>query len=354
MSTLIDITAERQTAITLAYLAYAGETLKQPLPGDHSIDQSIEKIINYTLPKLSVLQNAQQQANWRVVWGPVSYTFKHTKLQDNMMYVVQCISNPAEYAVAIRGTNGTAIWDWVEEDFRVLEKKRWPLPTGKTVLGTPKISKATDIGLDALLYKMTPAAGIPGAGLSLQQFLSTITNDAVNVTFTGHSLAGALCEAAGLWFKQSQSIPEHWDPQGNATVKVVSFAGATAGDSDFARYFNQTMGTACERIHNMNDVVPHGWEKSTLKQLPNLYSSQGIELSEQLKIALDIVTALVHDYQQVNTPVGFTWPLDPQQTTYMGQAGVQHRDSYIGALQVENPSTIFSQYPGNHKAAQSA
>lgn len=348
MSNLINITTARQTAVTLAYLAYAGETLKKPLPGDQSIDESIAKMINYTIPKLSVLQDTQQQANWRIVWGPVSYTFELTKLQDNMMYVAQSISKPSEYVVAIRGTNGTAIWDWIEEDFRVLEKEKWKLPAGKSAQGTPEISKATDIGLDALLNKMIPASCMPGAGLSLEDFLSSITDKAVDITFTGHSLAGALCEAAGLWFRQTQSLPNHWDPQDNATVKVVSFAGATAGDSDFANYFNQELGQNCQRIHNTNDVVPHGWKKETLKQLPELYSSIGIKMDFKLKIVLDIVIALVRDYQQVQTSSAFTWPLDPKQKSYIDQAGVQHRDSYISALKVENPNKIFNQYPGNN------
>ncbi|WP_157534071.1 hypothetical protein [Moritella sp. JT01] len=50
MSNLIDITTARQTVVTLAYLAYAGETLEKPLPGDQSIDESIAKMINYTIP----------------------------------------------------------------------------------------------------------------------------------------------------------------------------------------------------------------------------------------------------------------------------------------------------------------
>jgi len=349
MHKTIQITHARQTAVTLAYLAYAGEKLKKPLPGDQSIDESIAKIINYTIPKLSALQNTQQQADWRVVWGPVSYTFEFTKLQDNMLYVVQSISKPSEYIVAIRGTNGTAIWDWIEEDFRVLEKEKWKLPAGNTAQGTPKISKATDIGLDALLNKMTPASDMPGAGLSLDKFLSSIADQAVDVTFTGHSLAGALCEALGLWFRQSQSVPSGWDPQGKATVKVISFAGATAGNSDFANYFNQELGEHCQRLHNMNDVVPHGWGKHTLKQLPDLYSSIGIYMGEKLTLVLDIITALVHDYQQVQTPSAFTWPLDPKQKSYMGQAAVQHRDSYISALEVENPSKVFDTYPGSKK-----
>ncbi|MGK0247580.1 MAG: hypothetical protein ACI910_000303 [Oleispira sp.] len=348
MNNLIDITTARQTAVTLAYLAYAGETLEKPLPGDQSIDESIAKMINYTIPKLSVLQDAQQQANWRIVWGPVSYTFELTQLQDNMMYVAQSISKPSEYVVAIRGTNGTAIWDWIEEDFRVLEKEKWKLPAGKKAQGTPKISKATDIGLDALLNKMIPASGMPGAGLSLGDFLSSITDKAVEITFTGHSLAGAISEAAGLWFRQTQSLPDHWDPQGNANVKVVSFAGATTGDSDFTYYFNQELGENCQRIHNTHDVVPHGWEKETLKQLPELYSSIGIKMDFKQKIVLDIVIALVSDYRQVQTPSAFTWPLDPKQKSYIDQAGVQHRDSYISALKVENPSKVFHKYPGNN------
>ncbi|MEM7016804.1 MAG: hypothetical protein AAF512_05615 [Pseudomonadota bacterium] len=339
-----EITKERKIAVTLAYVAYAGETLTQPLSGDKSVTHSILHIIEHTLPELQALQK-DGVLDWRIVWGPAIYTLDLAVYQDNMMYVAQSISDPSQYFIVIRGTNGVSILDWAEEDFAILRKVGWVIPEGQTADGKPEISEATHTGLQALLSEMVPDDGLPGAGRDISSFLRSITQTKpASITFTGHSLAGALCEALGLWFKQFQGVENDWNPQQNAAIKIISFAGATPGNTAFANYFNAVINGQCQRIHNTNDMVPHAWEQASMEQAPDLYASIGIKFNPVLKTLVDLASKKIDNYKQVNTSVPFTWPLQPEQDTYAKQALYQHVDSYIGVLEVENPRPLLDDY----------
>ena len=145
-------TLEQQQNLSMAYLAYSGEKLISKL--DPAVAQvEILKIINDTLPKIPEIK-LSGALDWRVVWGPSVYTFDLAILQDNMMFVAQQISNPSNYIVSVRGTNGTAMLDWIEEDFEVWKKVPWQVPSSVGFPGNPHISRGTDNGIDALLNKM--------------------------------------------------------------------------------------------------------------------------------------------------------------------------------------------------------
>lgn len=324
-------TKSQRINLSFAYLAYSGEQIE----GKTSLEEKeILALINKTMPKISVLCNESQQTDWDIVWGPAVYTFPLTFLQDNMMFVVKQRSQPDNYVVAIRGTNGMSIWNWLEEDFRVLQKVDWPVPANKPIKGTPKISEATHIGIEALLEKMIPKANMPGDNQSIKTFLSSVVQAGpAKINFTGHSLAGALAPTLALWFKQYQSIADNWDPSGNAHITTTPFAGATAGNSDFSEYFNAQLGSVCDRIHNTLDIVPHAWEQDTLKTMANLYTDAGIHMSVAEKVLLDVILLTVHDYKQVNNSLKFSWDIQPEWggkslKTYLKQAGVQHIASY--------------------------
>ena len=305
-------TKSQRINLSFAYLAYLGEQIK----GKSSLEEKeILALINETVPKISVLCNDSQQTDWDIVWGPAVYTFLSSLafLQDNMMFVAKQKSQPDNYVVAIRGTNGMSILNWVEEDLRVLRKVDWPVPANKTIKGTPKISEATHIAIEALLGKMIPKANMPGDNQSITTFLSSVVQAGpVKINFTGHSLAGALAPTLALWFKQYQSIADNWDPSGNAYITTTSFAGATAGNSDFSEYFNAQLGSVCDRIHNTLDIVPHAWEQDTLKTMPNLYTDAGIHMSVAEKVLLDVILLTVHDYKQVNNSLKFSWDIQPE------------------------------------------
>ncbi len=334
-------TQEQKNAVSMAYLTYSGEKIIAKFDVKE-VEEKIFGIINETMPKISQICK-DGVPDWKVVWGPTVYTFDLAILQDNMMFVAQQISQPENYIVAVRGTNGLAMMDWVEEDFRVWQKVDWKIPSGVPHVGTPKISKATEDGIDALLNKMTPQSEkLPGYKIDISTFLKNIAADKkVNITFTGHSLGGALAPTLALWFKQSQKIGSNWDPGNNAAVSTIPFAGATAGDGDFKNFFNGQFGSNCQRIHNTHDIVPHAWQTSDLAELPHLYSSAGIDMPESLKVVLEIVKLTVRGYEQVEVSFPFDFPIDKSKDSYMAQAGYQHVYSYPHYLGVPELNSVI-------------
>lgn len=335
----------QQVSLSFAYLAYSGERLTSfcdpKTDPNNPVPKQILQIMNDTMPNIHSLLNPHGNVDWQIVWGPAIYTFPHAILQDNMMYVAQQISSPSNYVVAVRGTNGLAFWDWVEEDLEVLRKVPWNAPKGVVVQGTPMISKATQDGLDVLLNSLIPGPGMPASGQNITTFLSgLVASGKVNLLFTGHSLGGALSPTLALWFKQSQNLPSYWDPNVNASISAVPFAGPTAGNQDFATFFNAQLGAVCDRIYNTLDVVPLVWETDTMKQLPSLYlPSIRMPLAE--KLLVEFLEKIARGYVQPNTGNRIPWDIQPEQKGYIAQAGVQHLHSYPNLLGVPELLTVI-------------
>jgi len=332
-------TLRQQVSVSFAYLAYSGELLT----GDPTtVPLQIFEIMRETMPQIPPLLN-NGSLDWKIVWGPAIFTFPFPAiLQDNMMYVAQQISQPQNYVIGVRGTNAKAFFDWVEEDLEVWSKVPWSVPSGVPVQGSPMISKATQDGINALLNDLIPVVGLPGVNTNITEFLCQVAaSDKVNLLFTGHSLGGALSPTLALWFKQSQNLAGDWDPQGNASISTVPFAGPTAGDQDFVNFFNQQLGDACDRIYNTLDIVPHAWETATLGELPNLYLPT-IRMTLAEKLLIDFIEKSVLGYVQPNTGNPVTWTVQLNQTTYIAQAGIQHTESYPNLMNVPALLTVIN------------
>ena len=119
-----------------------------------------------------------------------------------------------------------------------------------------------------------------------------------------------------------------WDPEDNATISTISFAGPSAGNAEFAALSNAQLGPRCNRIYNTLDIIPAGWATETLKALPGLYACGGIKMSFILKLVYMLLYATLRGYQQVDNGNLFTWTNQPVKDDYIKQAGVQHFDSY--------------------------
>ena len=311
-------TQEDKVNVCMAFLTYIGEKLEQ----DENTARTIFNEINAAIPKIPTLLNGSS-VDWKIVWGPAIYTYSSATKQDSGMFVMQQISNPTNYVLAIRGTNAKALEDWIWDDFDVIAMKDWPGQDGA------KISQATHNGIHLLLNKLIPDCGLPGEGQSIAEFLESISSRPITISFTGHSLGGALAPTLALLFKEQQ---DQWDSNCHAAIHCTAFAGATAGNAQFAEYSNSLFkDNPIRRIHDVNDVVPHAWNKHSMEQIATLYTEAGIDLSWGLKFILDVVIKATEDkyYTQIDNSLPITLRIDPSQgNSFFKQAGYQHDQSY--------------------------
>lgn len=316
-----------QVMIMLAFIADAGALMKE---NDCAAEQKLSASIGNYLKTLAPVQN-----DWELVWGPCLYKFPViAKFTDNTVYVVQRRQHPSEYVIAISGTNPYEITDWVFEDFLVGKTVPWAYghpPSGAS------ISKSAELSL-SILQKLKPCQGVKGENLHLIDFLSS-TAGISNVTVTGHSLGGEMASTTALWLSDTQG--DKWDTQKQARVSAYTFAAPTAGNAIWVSYFQQQLGDNAHRIWNSLDVVPHVWQLSDLKQIPNLFEPQ-IKAPLPLKWALKILIWMVQKkvYTQIpaiasdQQPFKGTVNADPEWAQFFDQIAYQHVDAYIKLLDV--------------------
>ena len=253
--------------LSFAYLAYCGEMITTASP-----EQTILGFINTAIPQIPPI--SQPNDSWAVVWGPAVYTTPGALYQDNLMFVAQNQSDLTQFAVAVRGTNGSADLDWLMEDFDIFDLMNWPPGTTPTPTG-PRISESTSIGLQVLLGMEGSTAN---GSQSLLAFLKSQTTKAINVCVTGHSLGGCLAPTLALYLKEQRAA---WDVSGDSNVSTITFAGPTPGNSAFAAYsdsqfsggpyppnWDSSLGTTCDavRCESSTWADPLAWIASNLSQ----------------------------------------------------------------------------------------
>ncbi|HEU4560745.1 MAG TPA: hypothetical protein VFS20_23025 [Longimicrobium sp.] len=361
--------SQRQIMLSLAYAAYIDNTL---LTGTPTLDAQIKTDLQNALSATASPLIPPVAGEWTVVWGPVTYTVPGALYQDGMMYVVQLDSaddgGTPQYAVAVRGTNGTVMLDWLMFDFDILQMMPWPVgATGSDVVG--QISESTSIGL-AMLLNMQDG----DTGDSLLTFLTKVMSNATGTTsicFTGHSLGAALSSTLALYMRDNQST---WDPKSHAIVTTVNFAGPTAGDQDFATYFdNQFAYTGkpkltfwqpadsgspsyADCVRNNLDIVPMLWNQGTMDTLHKIY--HGHLISNDLSLPFGssgVVTAIAsalapNQFTQIQSAQEaikgkYIYPDDlPQGLSdygWLAEAQYQHHCSYPVLLDVPALTTLL-------------
>lgn len=236
---------------------------------------SEEELQENTLKINRILQiNADARAflgnDWEVVWGPAISTSKRKSaaspvdsfVTDNTMYVARgtdLITGKPLYVVAIAGTNAVSRNGALFEDLNVAEEKDWPTPSsGKVSAGSLRGFNILSAMRDATTKK------------NLIEFLSTLSQAGpVQVSFTGHSLGGALAPLMALKAIEWQQLKSYT----SLTVSVYPIAGPTPGDETFAQYAAQKFGENYHSVINANDMVPHAWQKDMFEKIPSLYKN---------------------------------------------------------------------------------
>lgn len=286
---------------------------------------------------------------WNVCWGPHIVRDLFGK-SLNTMYAVKQQDQPS-YVVGIAGTNPDSALDWLLEDLWVNSQVSWPGQQGA------KISAGTALGLSILLL-MKPDSGAAAQGQTLLSFLESVSSTPITVTVTGHSLGGVLSPTLALFLRETQGIFAGWDPDKNATVTTLAFAGPTAGNQSFATYFNTQLPhaklpskkAASFRYANSLDIVPYAW--NDLEALKTLYVPNIPESS----IIDDLVEAAENasqngDYTQI-APSDPPWtgtfrsenfkPYYPPSVNYLNQALAQHVDAYLEYFALPQNATFAS------------
>lgn len=230
---------------------------------------------------LKVLQDKDIRdliGTWDLVWGPAVFADSFTGKKEalNTMFIVAPKSDPEQAVIAIAGTNGTSLMDWVVEDFNVKEKVPWPFSD------SPKrgaISKGTSFGMDKLV-KLESLDAKGKSTITAKQFLAGASYK--NVMVTGHSLGGALSPCYSLYLDETR---KQWDPSRSVTISCFPTAGATPGDSTFSKYYDDRLLSTTTRAWNTLDIVPRAFNKETLEPIPDLY---------QPHISSAVITRLVN------------------------------------------------------------
>jgi hypothetical protein len=362
---------QRQIMLSLAYVAYTDQLL---LTGSPTLDTQIKADIESALSADAATPIPPVAGQWSVVWGPVTYTVPGALYQDNLMYVARLNQEPSDpgptqYAIAVRGTNGTVLLDWLLEDFDILQTMPWPPgASGSDVVG--QISESTNIGLTALLNMQDGETG-----QTLLQYLTQkihhAGSKAVSVCCAGHSLGAALSSTLALYLRDNQST---WDPDSNAIVTTINFAGPSAGDADFAAYFDQQFsytGTSplsfwdspttspnsyADCVRTSLDIAPLVWNATSMKnQIESIYTGQGIH-DILAPLGTSEVIGWVVDATQVNayTQIQAAQPtlagtlvdrsdLPPglSSCAWVAEAEDQHHCSYPQLLDVPSLLVVF-------------
>lgn len=322
----IDDTAREMVA--LAFISYTGERITGT---DEEVSQKLVPCFENELAKQPLVQDQE------LVWGPVVFRFKDTRFNDNLLYAVRRRDDPTEIAVATRGTNAPALFDWLIEDLEVFRLRDWPYGDHGDL--DPRIDEGTWKGFEAL-QGMVPPEGVPGNGKGISDFLAEqVAANAparTSIHVTGHSLGGALSPVLALWLADTRA---DWDPDSLADLYVAPFAGPTQGDADFAAYYDRRLGASTTRFHDGNDLATLVWAADDMRKIPDLYLPVA-KMDEAEKLALDLLidgTKSRH-YEQIvadQPPLAYR-VVNPEITNFLAQAGWQHHCGYVCGVGVED------------------
>jgi Lipase (class 3) len=320
-------TAEAQLLITLSGFAYMDSS---PLPGETVADQEarMRRDIDAALAE-------SDYASWHVVWGPGL-----SGDRANMLYVAGR-SDSDQLAVVIRGTEWEFWLNWIEDFASVLPLVPYTDVLPSVPAGVPEIAVGTDIGLQLLLQ--TQASTLDGQNIDVATFLAQAGADA-EVFVTGHSLGGCLASVL------APSLAYRLGSANN--FKVYTFAAPTAGNQDFADYYDRLFTDSSGlirsyRVYNDLDIVPASW--ASLPSIAARYTPAP-QCSERIKQLIaqvqDVVGAWyvqpgalangsAHRLQgQITTPIAVPLTPDRGSLLFFYEVGQQHAtETYMQLLE---------------------
>ena len=187
---------------------------------------------------------------WKCLWGPVQND-DDANLAFVAGYFPDPNAAPESIFVTIRGTDidvgdiSGILWQ-IREDLDAAD----PQPMPWALNDPARIASGTLDGL-ATIQGLADFTQPPDQE-TLAQFLTTFfanpENANVTTVVTGHSLGGCLATIVAMWI--ARSLPNY-----RGTIQPITFAAPTAGNSGFAKYYDELFPSA-RRFQNSLDVIP--------------------------------------------------------------------------------------------------
>lgn len=354
----LHITPELQETFLLSISSnfVSGVTICEDDPCDAEAPKSVKELEELLETIIVEDLSKNQLDHWQIVWGPTIYQAPLSKIADNTMVVFKHQDHP-KFVVSIAGTNSTKEYrldsfGWQIEDFFIGEQVPWWFGNPSEQGLEPKIAAGTLVGF-LLLKNMKKERNLSGfaTGDDLETFFREQvqnTNAEVEITLAGHSLGGTLSPVVALWLSD---IHDAWG--GNVTIKCVPSAGLTAGNPDFAQYFDSQLGHNTTRIYNNLDITPYSWHD--IDYLVDIYDGSDYELPPGRKVAVKGLVAQMrdgNDYSQITQsqpPLQgeiqeLTDPPEDDVLRYLAQTGYQHIKAYFDLLGLEQPEGLQLDY----------
>lgn len=290
--------------------------------------------------------------SWRTLWGPCV-----SRENANLLFVAGYFETGAEAplfaVVSVRGTDTSAgaigLFQQVIEDIDGLHTV--PFPVGAPV----RIAAGTLDGLNRLIALEPGCDGATTAsgGSDITRFVGSLVaaDPELPVIVTGHSLGG--CQTTVLATYLKVQLPA-------AHIIPASYAGPTAGMTDFADQFDQLFPDATQWWNTL-DVVPNAFQDipagtgPSLRNIKAFWGSEtppGPPLSFSMGLLLDgVMDAYPKDYVQPSAGrqalPGFVWtpPCEKCKNDWGGQLLIQHLPPMYHCLISRRPAAEVAPYP---------
>lgn len=263
-----------------------------------------------------------------LVWGPSLYLDPGTKgaSKGYSANVTAVFKGPSgDLRLVTSGTNPTSDYDVKEEDNDIGQTAASGLISGAP--SDASISKGANAGAQHII------STTPGTGGSLVSYLQGQVGSGGTVVIVGHSLGGALASVLTLYLQEQ--LP-------SAKLNCYTFAAPTAGNQQFANYFDKKMAGASTRFFNTMDTVPDAWNATTIQNILTIYNPN-LETPQKVQDGINNNLLLLDflNYQQPGDgKTGLTGAVNTQiikkkDTDFDDQVAYQHIQAYMKLLDMQ-------------------
>jgi hypothetical protein len=237
----------------------------------------------------ALIENTQKPpagGNWRCLWGPAQDS-DESNLAFVAGYYAATSAAPEFICVTIRGTDVDVgdIWGILEQIWEDIDgADPQPLPWAQE--GKPaRVASGTLDGL-TLIQELTD----PASGQTLSQFLVEFylqpANANLKTVVTGHSLGGCLATIVAMWIRVLL-------PKIQGVIQPITWAAPTAGNSDFADYYDELF-PAARRFQNTLDIIPKALQE--LGEITEVYVKNGLSAPDFVAFSIRGMLDLMSDY----------------------------------------------------------